>query len=278
MRFGGPVFRKYTDAKEWAEAVKEKGYTAAYCPVGLDADDRAIASYEAEARAAGIVIAEVGAWSNPLSPDRGKADEALAQCKRALAVAEAIGARCCVNIAGSRGDKWDGPSALDLTRETFERIVMMVRDIVDAVKPRRTFYTLEPMPWMYPDSAESYSELIRAVDRRSFAVHFDPVNMINSPSRYFDTGAFIKDFIGKLGPAIRSCHAKDIIIGQNLTLHLDECVPGQGTLDYAAYLRGVHALKDKDVCLMTEHLKSEEEYDAAARFIRSAAHKEGIQI
>jgi sugar phosphate isomerase/epimerase len=278
MRFGGPLFRKYADAKEWVKAVKEKGYTAAYCPVGLDADAATVASYEAEARAAGIVIAEVGAWSNPLSPDSRTADEALAHCKRALALADAIGARCCVNIAGSRGDKWDGPSALDLGSETFDRIVAMVRDIVDTVKPRRTFYSLEPMPWMYPDSAESYGELMRAVDRRSFAVHFDPVNMINCPSRYFDTGAFLADFIGKLGPSIKSCHAKDIIIGQNLTLHLDECVPGQGTLDYAAYLRGIDALKDKDVCLMTEHLKSEEEYDAAAQFIRAVAGKQGIQM
>jgi hypothetical protein len=32
-------------------------------------------------------------------------------------------------------------------------VVAVVRDIMDAVKPTRAFYTLETMPWMYPDCA-----------------------------------------------------------------------------------------------------------------------------
>jgi len=46
--------------------------------------------------------------------------------------------------------------------------------IIDAVQPTRTFYTLETMPWMYPDSPQSYLRLLQAVDRRQFAVHFAP--------------------------------------------------------------------------------------------------------
>lgn len=37
-----------------------------------------------------------------------------------------------------------------------------VRQIVDAVKPKRTFYTLETMPWVIPDSPDSYLKLIEA--------------------------------------------------------------------------------------------------------------------
>ena len=62
-------------------------------------------------------------------------------------------------------------------------IVQTVREIIDAVKPVRTFYTLETMPWMYPDSAHSYLELIRAIDRERFAVHLDVVNLVCSPQR-----------------------------------------------------------------------------------------------
>ncbi len=279
MRFGGPVFRKFTNPEEWVAAVKEKGFTAAYCPVEPDADPRTIEAYRAAAQTAGIVIAEVGAWwVSPLSSDAAKAKEAMARCTKALDLAEAIDARCCVNVSGSRSDKWDGPSAMDLTERTFDDIVSAVRAIIDAVKPARTFYVLEPMPWMYPDSTESYARLLRAVDRRAFAVHFDPVNMINCPSRYFHNGAFIRDFFRALGPHIRSCHAKDIILGQELTVHLDECIPGQGTLDYAVYLECLNALTDRDVCLMTEHLTNEKDYDTAAAAIRAVARKQGIAI
>jgi sugar phosphate isomerase/epimerase len=102
--------------------------------------------------------------------------------------------------------------------------------------------------------------------------------MINRPSRYFQTGAFIKEFFRALGPHIKSCHAKDTRLGETLTVHLDECIPGQGTLDYAVYLDSLNALKDKDVCLMTEHLANEKDYDTAAAAIREVARKQGIAI
>jgi sugar phosphate isomerase/epimerase len=277
MRLGGPLFQKYGDAEEWVRLVRANGYRAAYCPVGTDAPEDEIRRYERAAHDADIVIAEVGAWSNPLSSDEGTRRAALDQCKRGLALAEAIGARCCVNIAGSRGKKWDGPCPLDVEDETVDMIVATVRDIIDSVRPRRTFYTLEPMPWMFPDSTDSYLALLKAIDRPAFAVHFDPVNMINCPRLYFATGAFIRDFIRKLGPHIKSCHAKDILLQDRLTVHLDEVRPGCGALDYPVYLKELAGLAD-DVPLMLEHLPDEAEFTAAAAHIRQVAQREGVAL
>ncbi len=166
MRLGGPVFGGYDDPQTWVDCVKAWGYRAAYCPVSIDADESTVRAYAAAAGAADIVIAEVGAWSNPLSRDDDVRQAAVERCKQALDLADRINATCCVNVAGSRGEKWDGPAAADLTDETFEMIVEIVRDIIDAVRPRRSFYTLEPMPWMYPDSPDSYLRLIRALIAR----------------------------------------------------------------------------------------------------------------
>ena len=277
MRLGGPVFGKHDDPDVWAAAVKAAGYRAAYCPVPLDADEATAKAYQAAAHRTDIVIAEVGAWSNPLSPDPTTRAEALDKCRRALAMADRVGARCCVNIVGSRGAKWDGPDAGDLTRETFDMIVQCVRGIVDAVRPRRTFYTLETMPWMYPDSADHYLELLRAIDRKAVAAHLDPVNLVCSPQRYFATGELIRECFARLGPHIRSCHAKDIKLQDKLTVHLDEVCPGDGGLDYATYLRELGRL-DPDTSLMIEHLKGEEEYRRAAEHIRGVARKEGLTL
>jgi len=46
---------------------------------------------------------EVGAWSNPLSRDAATAAAAMQKCKTSLSLADRIGSRCCVNIAGARG-------------------------------------------------------------------------------------------------------------------------------------------------------------------------------
>jgi hypothetical protein len=125
----------------------------------------------------------------PTQPADHTRQEAVAYCQEQLALADDVGAVCCVNIAGSRGDLWDGPHADNLTPDTFDLIVETVRQIMDAVKPQRTFYTLETMPWLYPDSADSYLALLKAIDRPRFAVHFDPVNLICSPQRYFGNAA-----------------------------------------------------------------------------------------
>jgi sugar phosphate isomerase/epimerase len=277
MRLGGPVFEKYSSPEEWVAAVRRLGYRAAYCPVGTNASPAEIRDYEQAARRADIVIAEVGAWCNPLSPDAAERSAALEKCQAGLRLADEIGARCCVNIAGSRGSKWDGPDPRDLTAETFERIVDVVREIIDSVRPRRAFYTLEPMPWMYPDSVESYQELIAAIDRPCFAVHFDPVNWVNSPGRYFCNGDLIRQAIAALGGRIRSCHAKDIALRDRLTVHLDEVRPGLGGLDYPTFLTELARL-DPDMPLMLEHLPGEAEYTAAAAHVRLVAEETRIIV
>lgn len=277
MRLGAPVFDDCSTPELWVAALQRKGYSAAYCPVGADASDEVVAAYAEAARAANIIIAEVGAWSNPLSPDPATAAAALAHCKAQLTLAERIGARCCVNIAGSRGEKWDGPCAADLSEETFDAIVASVREIIDAVQPTRTFYTLETMPWMYPDSADSYLRLVDAIDREAFAAHLDPTNLINCPVRWADTGAVLRECLDKLGARIKSCHAKDIVLGQGLMVHLDEVRAGLGVLDYETFLRGLDAL-DPDVPLMIEHLQTEADFDAAAVYIRQVAARVGVEI
>ena len=41
------------------------------------------------------------------------------------------------------------------------------------------------MGWNLPDGPDAYLELIRAVDRKAFAVHLDVCNGINSPQRFY---------------------------------------------------------------------------------------------
>jgi sugar phosphate isomerase/epimerase len=270
MRLGGRIFAKFSDPDEWVGAVKAAGHSAAYCPLEPGAAPEEIQAYADAARVADIVIAEVGAWSNPISPDETTRRDALDKCKTRLALADAIGARCCVNIAGSLSTQWDGPDARNFTDEAFDAIVQSVREIVDEVAPTRTFYTLEPMPWMPPDSVESYERLLDAIDRERFAVHFDPVNIVCSPQRYYGNGALIREFLRRLGPRIRSCHAKDIRLEGDLTVHLNEVRPGMGELDYVTYLTELDRLSP-DMPLIIEHLKAEEDFIAAADHIRSVA-------
>jgi len=275
MRLGAPIEAASTP-QAWVESLKKYGYRAAYCPVDAREDAATRQAYVRAAAQADIVIAEVGAWSNPISPDDSVRKVAIEKCQQQLALADDMGARCCVNIAGARGEKWDGPYADNFSADTFDLIVETVRQIMDAVKPTRTFYTLEPMPCIVPDSPDSYLDLIKAIDRPQFAAHLDPVNMISSPRRYFNNAAFIEECFDKLGPYIKSCHAKDTLIREPLTVHLDEVRPGLGTLDYATYLRCANRL-DADTPFMLEHLPMSE-YAPAADFVRQTATALNIRL
>jgi sugar phosphate isomerase/epimerase len=274
LRLGGPVNADNPDS--WIKELKERRYRAAYCPVGSNTDDDTIKAYKNAALKNDIIIAEVGIWNNPLNSDENERKKAIQYCKDQLILAEKIGASCCVNIAGSRGPKWDGHDPQNLTKETFDMIVEITRDIIDAVNPQTTFFTLESMPWMYPDSPDSYLNLIKAIDRRAFAAHLDPVNMITSPQRYYDNSKFIKDCFEKLGSYIKSCHGKDIELSQEFTTHLTEVIPGTGNLDYATYLKELTKLDD--IPLMLEHLKTDQQYRQAAKHVRKIGRENGIVL
>ncbi len=276
IRLGGPVWGDASDPDQWINLLRNEGYTAAYCPVEVGTNEATVRSYENAAKKAGIVISEVGAWSNPISKDEKVRKEAIQKCKDSMALADLIGAGCCVNISGSRGAQWDGPDPDNFSKDTFDLIVRTTREIIDEVKPVRSFFTLETMPWIFPDSPDSYLDLIKAIDRKQFGVHLDPVNMISSPRRYYSSGAFIKECFDKLGPFIKNCHAKDILLHTNLTVHLDEVLMGTGGLDYKVYLTELSKLNN--VPLMLEHLKTKEEYKLAASHVRKVGESIGIRF
>ena len=274
IRLGGPVPGNFTDPVTWVRAVKNLGYSAVYCPLQPGASSEMIRSFREEAKINNLIIAEVGAWSNTLDPDETARKNAIQKNIEALQLADEIGAICCVNISGARGKIWDGPYPENYAEETFGLIVDTVRKIIDAVKPSSAFYTLEPMPYMLPDSPRSCLDLVKAIERKQCGVHLDPVNMISSPQIYFNNGRFLRECFSILGPHIKSIHAKDILLVPELTVHLEERRPGTGGLDYPVFLQEASRLKD--VPFMLEHLNSQEDYRLAAEFVRDAGKKAGI--
>ncbi|MBQ8087666.1 MAG: sugar phosphate isomerase/epimerase [Clostridia bacterium] len=278
MKFGGMLLRPWNSPEDWAKQALDMGYTAVYFPVDHTAPQKEIDAYVEASKAAGLTIAEVGVWNNTLDTNLHQRELAIAHAIRQLELADYVGANCCVNIAGSYNPtQWDGHHPDNLTQRAFDEIVEVSQRIVDAVNPKRTAYTLEPMPWMYPDSAESCLKLIQAIDRKGFAAHLDMVNVISSPALFYRNGVLIEEWFETLGPYIRSCHAKDIVLGNTLTVHLDECRPGLGALDYVTYLKCIDQLDDH-VTLMLEHMTEEEDYIEATAYLKALATDIGVSL
>src|ERR1035438_6210639 len=223
LRLGGPSFAASEDPEALALAHRKLGYRAAYCPsVSLKDADRIKALAAAFAKQ-DVVISEVGRWCNLLDADPIKRRQNLETVTEGLALAEAIGALCCVDIAGSFSTtSWFGPHPDNLTPKAFDAIVENARKIIDAVKPKRARFSYEVMGWALPDSPDSYVKVVKAVDRAAFGVHLDPCNLVNSPEKFYHNTGLLNECFDKLGRWIVSCHAKDLTWDVEMNVHFRE--------------------------------------------------------
>ena len=281
MLLGGTVSGNFSGPEEWDKLLIRSRFKAVTAPFSFRTPRKEIDAYRAVCDRHHVVIAEIGVWKNLFDPDPKAAKEALDFAEGQLALADETGIPCCVNIAGTDSAAgWDAADPKNFTEETYERIIGSVRRILDRVSPKNACYTLEPMPWMIPDSPEVYLQLIRDVDRPQFGAHMDFINMINCPRRYLAPEAFIEScFSRELAPLIKSTHLKDTRMHPTrLTALLEECSPGEGTLDFAAVLRIIDRNMPADAPVLLEHMTTFEEYERAYDYVSGIAAGAGIAV
>ncbi len=259
MRLGTSSPLQHETPTQWAQQQIELGCRTVVFPVQSDEPEQKIIAYKEAAEQAGLSIAEVGIWRNALSPDPQQRKQNRDYCVEQLRLADFLGARCCVNVAGAFGERWDGPYRENFTKEARRQTIEMVQDIIDRADVKQTYFTLEPMPWMIPTGPKDYRQLLEEVERERFAVHIDIINMTSSMERYFHPEELVDECVELLGDAIKSCHIKDVHLNGAYTARLEECAPGCGEFPLHYYARKMHEL-DGEMPMILEHLNTDEEY------------------
>ena len=267
MKLGIAINFSHNSPTEWAEKHKKAGLTSVVFPCDHTSNINEIDSYVKACKDYDLTIAEVGAWKNLLCNDIAERQKNFDFCKKQLELAEYIGASCCVNISGAKGEIWDGGYKENYSDETYAEIIETVRKLIDSVNPKKTFYTLEPMPWMHPDSPEDYIKMIKDIDRKAFGVHLDIVNMISNPQKYLFNEQFTNAAINLLGKHIKSCHIKDVLLDTRLTVKLQEVPCGEGGFNLKNYIEQIDSL-DIDMPIIIEHLENEDDYVKAIKYIK----------
>lgn len=283
MRLGGYVFVKGNDPEEYALAHVKKGFGAALCPDWISLERPAeLRAFMDAMKKHDIRIAEVGAWCNPLHPDKDEAEAKIRYIIGRLRLAEELGAATCVNILGTKqAETWYGPHGDGYSESFFEEAVEVYQRIIDAVNPKRTKLSFEMMPYYFLDSPEAYLRFLAAVNREAAAVHLDICNTMNHPKRFFENGAFIRKTFEMLRDKIVTLHLKDIAMEtDSLTVAFREVLLGTGGIAYDVLMDEIAKLP-ADTPVMLEHLDGEAQYDAASaaavRFMEGAGmHLEGM--
>ena len=279
MRLGGNVFYKGRDAEEYAQLHVRKGYGAALCPdwISLDRPEE-LENFKRVMKQHDIQIAEVGAWCNPLHPDKAEAEEKIRYMIERLRLAEALEATTCVNILGTKQTgNWFGADKACYSESFFEEAVLVSQRIIDAVKPTHTKLSFEMMPYCFLDSPQEYLRFLEAVNRKEAGVHLDICNTMNHPRRFYANGEFIKETFQLLKDYIVTLHLKDIMLRPDLlTVAFEEVLIGTGGIDYTVLMQEIAKLP-ADTPAMLEHLETEEEYTQAAEVVEGFARNIGMQ-
>ena len=266
MRIGINKTIPHETPEQWAQWLHDRGYRAAKFPGSYRIDLKLADEYVAAAKAYDIAIAEVGVWNNPNNPDPVLAAQAIAEQKEALAFADYVGARCCVNISGAVGPRWDFCYEGNYTAELYKRNVEFAQFLIDAVKPQHTAYSLEPMQWMAPRSVSEYAGLLADVDRPQFKVHMDIFNLVNSPDKYIFHKKLIDEAFLILGEEIASCHLKNIAMQPAGTVMIKEVPVEEGYVDIGYYLGKIRSL-GRDMPVLIEHREHFEDYVKSAKWV-----------
>jgi sugar phosphate isomerase/epimerase len=279
MRLGGNVFYGGSDAKEYALLHVKKGFGAALCPDWISMDrPEEVREFKKIMQEYDIRIAEVGAWCNPLHPDKKEAEEKIQFMIKRLELAEELEACTCVNILGTKQtDTWFGADKACYSEQFFEEAVKVSQRIIDVVKPTKTKLSFEMMPYCFLDSPQEYLRFLEAVDREAAGVHLDICNTMNHPRRFYNNGAFIRETFGLLKEKIVTMHLKDIALRTDeLTVMFDEVLLGTGGIEYPVLMEEIAKLPE-DTPAMLEHLETEEEYDKAAEAVIRFAEGVGMK-
>lgn len=282
MRLGGPIFKQVKNIKELIDVHRKFGFAATYCPYIADRTERK--ECKSAFAEADIIFAEYGAYGiNILDTNKNNSEKNIEEICKRLEYADQMGALCCVMLGGTvqtggwgQPGGWGHANPENLSEKSFYKTVEIVQRIIDSVKPDKTKLVMETESYLLPDNPQIYLDLLKAVDRPSFAVHLDPVNIISSPRLFYYNADFIKECFAKLGPWIVSCHAKDVLIYNHATVYINETYLGNGFLDYGVYLNEISKLEIPPP-LMIEHL-NEYQLVKACDYIFKKAEETGVHF
>lgn len=160
--------------------------------------------------------------------------------------------------------------------ETRDRLVESLRSLAPEAEAAGVALTLEAHTLSPLYSPAVVREVFDRVGSTALRFNADPVNLIGSVDQAFHNTALIHELFDLLGDAIHIAHAKDVTVGSELVLHIEECIPGLGYLDHEAFLRRFEACCPRGVVLI-EHLPAER-VPEARRALLEFARKAGTHL
>jgi len=265
-------------APEAVERTAALGIHATVPWIDLREGPEAVRAPVERARELGVEVLGLNAYANLVHPVPATRTWNVDAVRRAMAFAAELGVPWVNTMAGTRDpemafwayhpDNFQEPAWQDL--------LAAVRELL-AVTPSGVRLTLEPYMLTPLATTAALRRVLDDVADPRLGIALDPVNLIG-PREYHDAAGTIERMFTALGSGIVSVQAKDHFLHRlKATVQIDERVPGEGELPYAALLRAMDRVTPAPQ-LVIEHLREDEQIVAARDFIRRTAEEAGVEL
>jgi len=262
-----------------ARRIRAAGFTGVSCYFTdpLATEEREVRAAAGVLRAAEVVPAQANAQYEGLckaEPERRQLG--VRQAVAAVRCAAWLGADTLYLRPGSLNERghWT-PHPENGSPATLDRLVDSLRQIARAAEGEGVTLALEGHTISGLDTPERVRDVIDAVDSGALGFNADPVNFISGVADAYHSGALLDRMFAALGDRTVAGHAKDMRLEDRLVVHVTECVPGEGLLDQAAFVR-LFAAACPGRWLLIEHLP-DEKIPAAKQALDAAAAAAGVQ-
>ncbi len=188
----------------------------------------------------GVRAVAVGCYCNPLQPDDASLMGACrADLDTVLHALDVLGARRVVLWSGTLSDDVNGEHALNQTASSESVLREFLSDVVRTTQARR--YTLVIEPWRShvlgtEQQTRRFHDSLPPEVRERVRFVLDVPNLL-TPDRHARRDEHVRTICSSLGELAGVVHLKDIIVPPDGEESL--AAPGQGSLDYRAYLQAI---------------------------------------
>ena len=219
-------------------------------------DDRRLREVRARLEGEGMRLAQVLPPDYPSlvggTPARRR--EGAGRLRAFVRTAAALGAGSAYVRPGSLDARgaWR-PHRGNRSIETREQLVRSLQEVVPAAESAGVRLALEAHVLSPVWSAAVAREVLDGVDSPALGFNADPVNLIERWEDAQSPAAVVDEMFRLLGDRLVCAHLKDVRMGDTFVFHVEECTPGEGNLDIAAFLHRYREAMPAGVVLI-EHL------------------------
>lgn len=187
----------------------------------------------------GIKVVQLWGWyPSIVTPDEATRRTGVDHARRIVE----LGTHAGVDMIGIRptsmspNGAWS-PHPANYLPETEDRLVQSLSEIAQASATYGLPLALECHVTTTLNSAATVRRVVERVGAQWLRVNIDPVNFIPDFATAYNTTALLNELFDTLGDVAASAHVKDVIVDDDLVVHISETMPGRGLLDFDTFFR-----------------------------------------